>query len=280
MIVDCHTHLNNYHEERVLSLGECLDNLLAAMDRNRVDCALVLTSYQVTPHRPPTREVVAAVRDLSRVFVVAGVSYLHYRERDLRELAEFLQDGRVKGLKIYPGYEPFYPWDKRCQVIVDLCLEYDVPLMVHTGDTYTRGGRLKYAHPLELDELAVNNPDLKIVACHLGNPWLRDCMEVIYKNPNVHADLSGLVLGEFNSNFERWLKPQVEEALLYAGDPRYLLYGTDWPLAGMESYLQFMAKLQLPARSRELIMSENAVRLFRLPVAAGPGALPPEGAVP
>lgn len=265
LIVDCHTHLNNYHEERVLSLGQCLDDLLAAMDRNRVDYSLVLTSYMVTPHRPPTRDVVKAVRDLKNVFVVAGVSYLNYRERDLREIAEFLQDGLVKGLKIYPGYEPFYPWDRRCQVVFDLCREYDAPLMIHTGDTFTAKGRLKYAHPLEVDEVAVDNPDLKIVICHLGNPWLRDCMEVMYKNANVHADISGLVLGDFDSQFERWMGRQIEEVLLYAGEPKYLLYGSDWPLARMESYLDFMRRLSMPARSKEMILGENSLRLFKLP---------------
>jgi len=265
MIVDCHTHLNNYHEERPVSLRECLDRLLAAMEKNRVDYALVLTSYKVSEHRPSTREVVEAARDLPNVFVVAGVSYLGYRERDLREIAEFLQDGRIKGLKIYPGYEPFYPWDRRCQVMFDLCKEYDVPLMVHSGDTFTPTGRLKYAHPLEIDELAVDHPELKIVICHLGNPWLRDCMEVMYKNRNVYADISGLVLGDFDSKFEGWLREQIEEVILYAGEPRYLLYGTDWPLASMESYLDFMEKLGLPERSKEMIMSENALKLFRLP---------------
>ena len=275
MIVDCHTHLNNYHEEQVLPLPEAIDRLLASMEKNHVDCSLVLTSYKVSEHRPPTREVVRAVRDLRGVFVVAGISYLEYKERDLRELAEFLHDGHVKGIKLYPGYEPFYPWDKRCQVVYELCLEYDVPVMIHSGDTFTPRGRLKYAHPLEIDEVAVDHPDLKIVICHLGNPWLRDCMEVIYKNKNVHADISGLVLGDFDSKFERWMRKQIEEVILYAGEPRYLLYGTDWPLASMESYLEFMQSLSMPPRTKEMILSENAVRLFKLP--AGQGASPRTG---
>jgi hypothetical protein len=265
MIVDCHTHLNNYHEDQVVSLKEGLDRLLGSMEKNKVDYALVLTSYQVSPNRPPTGEVVRAVEGLKNIFVVAGVSYLNYRERDLREIAELLQEGKVKGLKIYPGYEPFYPWDKRCQVVYDLCKEYDVPLMIHCGDTYTTKGKLKYAHPLEVDEVAVDHPELKIVICHLGNPWLRDCMEVIYKNKNVYADISGLVLGDFDSKFERWLKRQIEEVLIYAGEPRYLLYGTDWPLASMESYLDFMSKLSMPRANKDLILSENALRLFKLP---------------
>jgi predicted TIM-barrel fold metal-dependent hydrolase len=266
LIVDCHVHLNNYHEERVSSLSECLDRLLAAMEKNRVDHALVLTSYKVNPNRPPTRDVVKAVHRLPNVDVVAGVSYTNYQERDLRELAEFLEQGLVKGIKLYPGYEPFYPWDKRCQVVYDLCLEYDVPVMIHAGDTFTEKGRLKYAHPLEIDEVAVEYPDLKIVICHLGNPWLRDCMEVVYKNKNVHADISGLVLGDFTSKFERWLRKQIDEVLLHVGDPSYLLYGTDWPLASMESYVELMSRVSLPARHKELILAENAVRLFKLPL--------------
>lgn len=265
MIIDCHTHLNNYHEDRLVSLDECVDRLLQAMERNRVDYSLVLTSYQVTEHRPATRDVVRKVEAQPNLFVVAGVSYLHYTQSDLRELSEFLQEGKVRGIKIYPGYEPFYPWDKRCKVLFDLCMEYDVPLMVHSGDTYTAKGKLKYAHPLEVDEVAVDYPELKIIICHLGHPWLRDCMEVVYKNANVHADISGLVLGDFDSKFERWMKKEVEEVMLYAGDPSFFLYGTDWPLATMESYLEFMDKLNLPRRSKEQILYENALRLFRLP---------------
>lgn len=270
MIIDAHTHLNNYHEAQQVSVQESLDRLLASMEQNGVDCAMVLTSYKVTPHRPPTRDVVRAVEGLNNVFVVAGVSYLNYTERDLREIAEFLKDGRVRGLKIYPGYEPFYPWDKRCQVVFDLCKEHDVPLMIHSGDTFVPGGRLKYSHPLEIDEVAVDHPELKIVICHLGNPWMRDTMEVIYKNKNVYADISGLVLGDFDHKFEQWLKRQLEEVLLYVGDPQFLLFGTDWPLASMESYVEFMSKLKLPRHAKELILYRNAVDLFRLPVAAPP----------
>jgi hypothetical protein len=64
MIIDVHTHLNNYHNEEEANLQACLENLQREMRRNRIDIALVLTSYKVVPGRPPTREVVAATRDL------------------------------------------------------------------------------------------------------------------------------------------------------------------------------------------------------------------------
>jgi predicted TIM-barrel fold metal-dependent hydrolase len=266
MIIDVHTHLNNYHEEKVVSISECLDKLQVSMDRNHVDYALVLTSYKVTEHRPSTRQVIEATRDLKNISVVAGISYLNYKEKDLREISDYLEEGLVKGLKLYPGYEPFYPHDNRMQVVYDLAVEHDVPVMFHSGDTYTPKGKVRFAHPLHIDDVAVDNPDLKIVICHVGNPWIRDCMEVVYKNANVFADFSGLVLGDFSDKFEKYMKTQLEEMILYAGEPKYLLYGTDWPISTMRSYIAFMKQLDLPDEKKELIMWKNAAELFKIDV--------------
>lgn len=270
MIIDVHTHLNNYDESQVVPVEKCLDQLQESMTFNKVDHAFVLTSYVVNEHRPSTRQVVEATRELKHIHVVAGISFLNYRERDLRELADLLKDRRVIGLKLYPGYEPFYPYDKRCQVLYDLAMEFDVPVMVHTGDTFNPKGKLRYSHPLNLDDVAVDNPDLKLVICHVGNPWIRDCMELVYKNKNVYADISGLVLGDFTSHFKKFMLQQLKDMILYAGEPRYLLYGTDWPICRMRTYLQFVNGLGLPPETRELILWRNAAQLFKLDV--GPAA--------
>lgn len=231
-----------------------------------VTYALVLTSYLANPNRPSTAEVVRAIENVDNLGVVAGISYLHYKQRDLRELADFLQAGLVKGLKLYPGYEPFYPHDHRLQVVYELAEEFDVPVMIHSGDTFSPQGKLKYAHPLEVDEVAVDHPDVKLVICHLGNPWLVDCMEVVYKNKNVYADFSGLVLGEFTDAFEDYMEQQIAEVILYAGEPDRFLYGSDWPICSMRSYVEFVRQLKMQETQRHAIMYENARRLFKLPL--------------
>lgn len=266
MFIDVHTHLNNYHEERVSSIEECLDKLQGSMEENGIDCSLVLTSYKVTEHRPSTKSMIEATRDYNNIFVVAGISYLNYKERDLREISDYLKEGLVKGLKLYPGYEPFYPHDSRLQVIYDLAIEFDVPVMFHSGDTYSPKGKVRFSHPLHIDDVAVDNPELKIVICHLGNPWITDCMEVVYKNQHVYADFSGLVLGNFTDKFERYMKEQVENMITYAGDPGFLLFGTDWPLSSTRSYVNFMKQLDLTDEQKELIYWKNAAKLFNLDV--------------
>ena len=266
MIIDCHTHVNNYHDEEVDALADCIARLQAAMRRNRVDVALVLTSYKVVPGRPSTRAVVDATRHVPSLHVVAGISWANLTGGDLEELRSLLQEGAIKGLKLYPGYEPFYPSDEKLTPVYALAEEFDVPVMIHTGDTYSPSGKVKYSHPLNIDEVAVDFPRVKFVICHLGNPWLRDCMEIVYKNDNVYADISGLVLGDFSDRFEEYMRKQLQEMLLWGMNPAKVLFGTDWPISSMESYLKFMDELRLPPKDKRLMLAENASALFRIPL--------------
>jgi len=264
MIIDCHTHINNYHNEDVESIQSCLDNLQLQMRRNRVDIALVLTSYKVNAGRPSTKDVVRVTRDLKNIFVVAGISYLNFSAGDLEEIREMLQDGSVRGLKLYPGYEPFYPGDPKLDPVYRLAADTGVPVMIHSGDTFNPRGKVKFSHPLHIDEVAVDHPEVNFVICHIGNPWIRDCMEVVYKNKNVYTDISGLVLGNFSDRFEQFMMKQLQEMLLYGVEPAKVLFGTDWPISSMESYIDFMEELKIPEKDKRKIMFENSANLFRL----------------
>jgi predicted TIM-barrel fold metal-dependent hydrolase len=196
--------------------------------------------------------------------VVAGLAFASLSPAVLEELREDLVQGSIRGLKLYPGYEPYFPRDAALEPVYALAQEFKVPVMVHSGDTFTPKGKLKFAHPLDIDEVAVDHPGVDFVICHLGNPWIRDCMEVVYKNKNVYTDISGLVLGDFTDRFESFMRKQLQEMLEYGVEPDKVLFGTDWPLASMESYLEFIQELSIPERERRKIMWENAARLFRL----------------
>jgi predicted TIM-barrel fold metal-dependent hydrolase len=243
------------------------EELKESMGSSKVDRAMVLTSYTVNEHRPSTKEVVELTKDDPSISVVAGMSFLKFKERDLREESEYMAEGLVKGLKRYPGYEPFYPYDSRCRILYEMALEYDVPVMIHSGDPYSPRAKVRFAQPLAIDDVAVDFPDLKLLICHVGNPWIRDCMEVVYKNTNVHADISGLVLGDFTARFEKFMVEQVKDMVLYAGDPNYLLYGTDWPICRMRTYLKFVRSLDLSEVHDQKIMWKNANQLFKLGLA-------------
>lgn len=265
MIIDCHTHLNQYEYLQTISLLEDrVKKLLVTMVSNNVDYALILSSYKVDEQRPSTEDLIEATKGYDNLGIVAGYSIDNHTDEDLKNYRRWIKDGLVKGLKIYSGYEHYYPYDKKYQKAYDLCIEFDVPVMIHTGDTFSEKGKLRFSHPLNIDDLAVDNPELKIVMCHLGNPWIEDCQEIVYKNDNVYADMSGLAVGKFDHFFEKIMVEKVAELIDYAGEPRYLLYGTDWPISDMDSYLSFVAKLKLKTKFRDELMYKNTKKLFKI----------------
>lgn len=265
MIIDCHVHINQYELlQNIPSLEERLEKLQLEMVSNNVDYALILSSYLVNSQRPSTKQIIDAIQKYDNLGVVAGFSINNHTDDDMKNYKKWIKDGLIKGLKIYAGYEHYYPYDERYNKVYETCLEFDIPVMIHTGDTYSPQGKLRYAHPLNLDEVAVDHPGVKIVLCHLGNPWIQDAQEVIYKNKNVYADVSGLVVGDFEHFFEKMMKDKISELINYAGEPRYLMYGTDWPISSMDSYLNFVAKLKIKSEFRDMFMYGNAKKLFKI----------------
>jgi predicted TIM-barrel fold metal-dependent hydrolase len=62
------------------------------------------------------------------------------------------------------------------------------------------------------------------------------------------------------------MRKQLQEMLIWGMNPRKVLYGTDWPISSMESYLRFMDELRLPAKDKRLMLAENAAKLFKIPM--------------
>lgn len=263
MIIDCHTHLNRYTPDLPATLEERHAQLRAEMDAHGIAYALVLTSYDVTPDRPGTEEILAAVEGDGRLGVVAGVRHAHLA-RDLPHLRELLQGGRVKGLKLYPGYEPFRLAAPEMRAVYELAGQFGVPVMIHTGDTFDPRARVRFAHPLEVDDVAVDHRDVSFVICHLGNPWLLDAAEVIYKNPNVFGDISGFTVGDWQARFEKLMVRKVDEVVAYVNDPTKLMFGSDWPISDLRGYFAFIRRLELTDEEREGMMWRNAARVFRI----------------
>lgn len=270
MIIDCHVHLNRYEDSDPETLEARYRLLQSEMEKNGVDYALVLSSYTINTRRPSLEKLLELTEDDPRIGLVAGVSYNEYRAHDLADLRTLLRAERVKALKLYPGYEPFYPHDARMRVVYELAGEFDVPVMIHCGDTYSPRGKVKYARPIEVDEVAVDFRDVTFVICHLGNPWVTDAMEVIYKNENVVGDISGFTLGHFEERFERYMLEQVNEVVAFAGDPSKLLFGTDWPICDMGAYIRFVKQLELSDAEEEMIFWQNSARIFGIDVDAIP----------
>ena len=140
-------------------------------------------------------------------------------------------------------------------------------MAVHTGLTAFPGAHLKYAHPLALDEVAADHPETQFVMCHFGNPFLESAAAVVEKNPNVAADLSGLLEGRVD--LDRYFREQegyvgqLRTWLTAIGQWDNLLFGTDWPIVNLGEYIAFIQRL-IPEEHWEAVFFQNANRIYGL----------------
>lgn len=172
---------------------------------------------------------------------------------------------RCIGLKFYPGYNHFYPGDPIHEPLYELAASYNLPVVFHTGDTANPDAILKYAHPLAVDEVAVKHRNINFIIAHCGNPWIVDAVEVAIKNPNVSVDLSGLAEGNFTPEFyfEKFsgYTEHLKTWLSYLCDYGKVLYGSDWPLVNIDTYLEIMKRI-IPEQNHEDVFYCNAKRIF------------------
>jgi predicted TIM-barrel fold metal-dependent hydrolase len=271
LVVDCHVHpafdsglFKMYAMDGRTDFT--LGGLLAEMRATRVEAAATYASY--VPEFMLTNErLLDIVRGNPKLIPIGSFDPQH---PDTSRLRRYLAEKKLRGLKMYAGYWNYYPWDKRFNGVLDLCEEFRVPLFIHTGDTLTRSGNLKYSRPIHVDELSVNRPDLSVVMCHAGLPWLEEAAEVAYKNENVMLDLSGLYIehgAPYRAAFLRRISERVEYAIYYIGTvERKVLFGSDWPLARMRGVIEFIKRLHIKAEDKALILGKNAKQLLGLEI--------------
>lgn len=178
-----------------------------------------------------------------------------------------LRDGRYRCIKVYLGYAYRYATDSVYRPVYDLARRYDVPVVFHTGDTWSARGKLAYAHPLVIDEVAVDHPDVTFVIAHAGYPWYRTAAAIAYKNPNVYLEASAFMVGHPDSVDAAWLDEYVVRPIRwifgYVEDPSKLLFGSDWPLVDMAGYVAAY-KRAIPREHWHAVFHDNAERVFRL----------------
>lgn len=259
MLIDAHTHI---HLDPGVH-GQEIKDLLANMDDAGIGRAAV---FAAPINGLPTERVIAEVaphRD--RLFAVGSVSpTMEGFTRTPEQVEAWLARGDVRALKFYTGYEHFYPADARIRPFMELLVKYDRPAIFHMGDLYDKipGAKLKYSRPIEVDELAAEMPDLKIIIAHVGYPWVIDAAQVCYKNKNVYADCSGFVYGGFSLRSQKRFRNVWREFDEITESSGKMLFGSDWPISGMHDYVEIVG--QLAGAHREKVFHGNAETLFGL----------------
>lgn len=167
-------------------------------------------------------------------------------------LAE-IRDLGLRGVKLGPIYQNIHPTDLRMMRVYEFCQTHRLPIMIHQGATFVRTGPLRYAFPIQLEDVALAFPKLRMVIAHLGHPWIAETLVVIRKHPHLYSDLSAL-------HYRPW---QLYNGLTLAkeyGVLDKLLFGSDYPfttpeaqMTGLRNINHFAEGTNLPKLTEEEI---------------------------
>jgi predicted TIM-barrel fold metal-dependent hydrolase len=242
-----------------------LKELLGLMKQNEVERGLLLSPpMKGGAPAPNSRIIELCKKSEDKLFPVLTVEPNNDNvEISLKEARE--NRGYVKGFKIRLGYVKVYPDDPIYDPIYDYAEDQNLPVMFHTGDTATSTGSLKHSHPLTIDPLANSRPEMKIVICHFGNPWISDVAELIYKHPYVFADMSGLVAGDGAKYAEKYIESlatKLSDAIYFASGADKIIFGTDYPVETYPAGLNLLRRLKIDEDDISKIAQKNAMKVF------------------
>lgn len=183
-------------------------------------------------------------------------------EMAVKELERAINGLGLRGLKLHPTSQAFFPNDERFYPLWRKCSELGVPVVFHTGQTGvgagTPGGgglKLKYAQPLLIDDVAADFPDLTIIMAHPAVPWQEEQLSIALHKANVYIDLSG-----WSPKYFRPVLIQYSTTILQDK----VLFGSDYPAIQPERWLKDFELLEMKEEVRQKILLENARKLLRL----------------
>jgi predicted TIM-barrel fold metal-dependent hydrolase len=175
--------------------------------------------------------------------------------RDLAaQLDYYVQDCGVRGLKLLPSYQFFFPNEPRLYPLYAKAQELDIPVIFHVGSSVFKGTRIKYCDPILLDDVAVDFPDLKIVMAHSGRGfWYEQCFFLSRLHRNVFMDITGLP----PQNLLRYF-PDLDK------NTDKIIFGSDWPAmpTDIRDNVDAIQALPLSDRTIQGMLYRNAHRLL------------------
>jgi len=255
------TYFQNYGKgsgaEEVIGKDGRMDPsaLVEMLRANGVDYAVILAELSpITTGITSNEQVAEFCKGRKELIPFANLNpYLSTRlgeklERCIHELG-------MKGIKLYPTYQQFYPNDRMLYPLYSKAQEFRIPVMVHTGSSLFRGSRMKYGDPVLLDDIAVDFPELTLIQVHSGRGfWYEAAFFLAQLHPRIYMEIAGLPPQNLLKYF-----PELEK------NADKILFGSDWPgVPGIGKNIATIRSLPIKEETKNKILGENAAKILKV----------------
>ena len=196
---------------------------------------------------------------------VIGLAFYRPGVNEPGEIDEFHRRG-FKGLKFtcpkknYDDEEYFRAYEK--------AQKHSLPILFHMGaltlpEARPREGiASKKMHPIYLDTIANEFPDLVMIIAHCGINWFEDAATLARIVPNIYVDISGKVDGWRSSKTTDFFR-----RLFYWEDAyKKILFGSDVHCSELEETLadqkRVFEAIGITGEKMDCVLAKNARKIF------------------
>jgi predicted TIM-barrel fold metal-dependent hydrolase len=106
----------------------------------------------------------------------------------VRELERCVKELGLHGLLVVPLTSGLPASDAKYYPMYAKCVELGVPVRIYATMNYANDRPYDLGHPRHLDQIAVDFPELKILAGLGGWPWVNDMVGLLRRHPRLYVD--------------------------------------------------------------------------------------------
>jgi len=241
-------------------IGRTVPEFLDYMDAADVDTVIIpsakMCSYRTSQLIWDVKE--EQVAELSRQAPdrIKGLVGIDPREgmAGVRRLEEWVKEGTFVGAHLHSyGYglpvnhRRFYPFYAKCA-------ELGVPVVMQVGHS-AESMPSEMGRPILVDDIALDFPELTIVAAHTGWPWIEELLALAWKHRNVYVGTS--------AHHPRYWDPAMVKFANSRGRGK-VIWGTDYPVMDYGDALSAIDAWELREGVAEQIKGDVAKQVFKL----------------
>ena len=175
-----------------------------------------------------------------------------------REIEDKVKNYGARGIKLHPGSNEFFPYDRRMWPAYEMAVEYGLPVVSHAGLFIT--SNIPYTHPDNFAEVAISFPRLTVVLAHLAFNYWDASINLAGRCPNAYFDCSAIA-SDLIEEPVRLSDEELERMIRAIGVDR-VMWGSDFPWFDPVEGMRRLQRLDFTDAEFRLLLGENAVRIL------------------
>jgi len=179
----------------------------------------------------------------------------------VRELDHAIRNLGLRGLNLQCFEHKLPINDRKMYPLYAKCIELDVPVNIHCSINFATSTYMKFGHPMLLDEVMVDFPELRVCASPPGFPWVHELIGVAWRHSNVRIGLVAVrpkYLTIDGSGYE----PLLQYGRTILKDR--IIFGSAYPLGPIGRAVAEVEALPIDESVKRLWLHDNAKAFLRL----------------